>query len=82
MTDAEIAAKNDKVMGDFSICHDCAKANGGYANPYMIATTWMGTCISCEEVKDCFHVRDFGWPGGVKPRKAEVSASFNNGTGN
>ena len=68
MSEAEIAAENDKQMGDFSICRECALANGGKAQGINDACThWIGTCIVCHQAKACCHVRDWKWPGGIRP---------------
>lgn len=69
MITADLAAEHDQIMGDYSICHPCAVAKGGHP-PHLAVTTWPGTCIVCNAPKTCCHVRDYGWPGGIRPRKA------------
>lgn len=70
MTDEEIAAENDKTMGEESICRECALDKGGKAPGADDACThWIGTCIVCKQPKACCHVRDWRWPGGVRPSR-------------
>lgn len=73
MTDAEAAALNDEVMGDYSICHGCATDAGGHSS-HRVSATWIGTCIICGIPQSCCHVRDYGWPGGNRPRKEEFGS--------
>ena len=65
------AAENDPQMGEFSICDVCAKAKSGIAPEHHVATGWIATCIVCNEPRHCTHVRDYRWPGGVRPTKAD-----------
>ena len=68
MTNEEAAAINDPMLGEESICPACAHDKGGSAAPLAV-TFWIGTCIICKVPKSVTHVRDFGWPGGVRPEK-------------
>lgn len=62
------ASENDPILGDYSICDQCAKEKKGRP-PSFPVTCWIGTCIVCNEIKSCCHVRDYGWPEGKRPKK-------------
>ena len=63
----KIAKVNDMTMGDISICWGCAAAKGGLSPDPSVVTSWIGTCIICKMATGVTHVRDFRWPGGVRP---------------
>ena len=65
----QAAAENDPCLGDVSICDTCAKDKGGIWPKHHIATCWIGTCIVCNEPRGCAHVRDYRWPGGIRPTR-------------
>ena len=69
MTKEEIAALVHPGLAETSICFACAKNKGGRAPDDSAATCWIAFCIVCGEAKSCTHVRDFRWPGGVRPTK-------------
>ena len=65
----DIALVNDTTMGDVSICWRCAEAKGGVAPNPSVVTSWIGTCVVCKKATGVTHVRDFRWPGGLRPEK-------------
>ena len=71
MDDATAAALVHPTLAETSICLDCAKAKGGRAPEDGVATFWTAFCIVCGKAMSCTHVRDFRWPGGVRPTRTE-----------
>ena len=67
LTNKEIAAANAQ-MDHESICWPCAKRQGGECPSPMVVSSWIGTCMLCGEATSCCSVRDFRWPGNLRPR--------------
>ena len=65
----EIAAAVHPGLAEQSMCHACAKKNGGRAPDPYVCTSWIAFCIICGEATGCTHLRDFIWPGGVRPKR-------------
>jgi hypothetical protein len=59
-----------KTLGStvYSICHDCAKANGAVWPECHCATFWPGECDVCHKPKSLCDVSDYNWPKGKRPK--------------
>jgi hypothetical protein len=59
-----------KTLGStvYSICHDCAKANGATWSQGHAATMWTGECEVCHLPKSLCDVSDYNWPKGHRPK--------------
>lgn len=65
----EIAAAVHPGLASQSICFACAEKKGGRIPSPYVCTSWIAHCIICGEATGCTHVRDFRWPGGIRPIK-------------
>jgi hypothetical protein len=61
-----------KKLDVYSICADCAKANGATWPQGHIATFWPGQCQVCKDVKGLCDVSDYDWPRGRKPKTFSI----------
>ena len=52
----------------YSICKDCAVANGAKPVDGHMATWWSAHCDVCREYRGLCDVSDWNWPEGKKPK--------------
>ena len=59
-----------KALGTsvYSICKDCAIANGAIPPKLNCATLWTANCDVCREYKGLCDVSDWDWPTGNRPK--------------
>ena len=53
----------------YSICRDCALANGAIPVEGHCATWWEGECQVCHETRGLCDVSDWNWPAGKRPKQ-------------
>lgn len=64
-----------KLLDDvYSICSECAKANGATWPDGHVATFWTQNCDVCHEEKGICDVSDWNWPKGRRPKQWTIYA--------